>query len=95
MKTRYIENIVIGNPLIPDYDLLAKDSIDWALNEIKKTFYTEERFLPRILVEIGIYPSVSEIRRNRPDLMTELNQLDFIDKLKVAKNRYVWIIVGV
>lgn len=94
MESRYIENIVIGKPLIPVFDLLAKDSFDWGMNEKKKTFYTEERFFPKILVQIGIYPSVSEIRRNRTDLMIELNKVDFIDKLKVAKNRFVWIVVG-
>jgi hypothetical protein len=50
--------------------------------------------LPRILVDIGIYPSVSEIKRNKPELMVELNQLDFLDNLKVSKKRRVWILVG-
>lgn len=53
----------------------------------------EERFLPRILVDIGIYPSVNEIRRNKPELMIELKQLDFLDNLKVKKRR-LWILVG-
>lgn len=94
METRYIENIVIGTPLIPSDELLAKDIDDWKMNEFKRTYFTNERFLPKILVKIGIYPSVSEIRRNRPDLMIELNEIGFIDKLRVAKNRFVWIVVG-
>lgn len=93
MKT-YIENVVIGDPLVLSDDYLASDSRDWIENERIKTYYTEERFLPKILVTLGIYPSVSEIRRNRIDLMVELNKVDFIDKLKVAKNRYLWIMVG-
>lgn len=60
----------------------------------KKTFFTEERFLPKILVELGIYPSVSEIRRNRKDLMMLLDRPMFIDKYKVSKRRTIWILVG-
>ena len=60
----------------------------------EKIYYTEERFLPRILVDIGIYPSVSEIRRNEPELMIGLNKLDFIDNMKVSKKRRLWILVG-
>ena len=40
----------------------------------EKIYYTEERFLLRILVDVGIYPSVSEIRRNKPELMIGLNR---------------------
>ena len=60
----------------------------------EKIYYTEERFLPRILVDIGIYPSVSEIRRNEPELMIGLNKLDSIDNMKVSKKRRLWILVG-
>lgn len=34
---------------------------------------TEERHLPSILVELGVFPSISEIRRNRKDLMKRLD----------------------
>ena len=62
-------------------------------------YFTEERFLPRILVDLGIYPSVSEIRRNKPELMITLDTPDFIDGidetgLKVSKKRKLWILVG-
>lgn len=89
-----IENIVIGKPLIAESKLFASDEKDWSFNEKKKTFYTQERFLPKILVEIGVYPSISEIRRNRKDLMITLESPTFIDKLKVGKKKYVWILVG-
>jgi len=90
----YIENIVIGKPIVEPYTMFSLDEDDWNRVEKEKTYYTEERFLPRILVDIGIYPSVSEIRRNKPELMVELNKLDFIDNLKVSKKRRLWILVG-
>ena len=92
----YIENIVIGKPIVEPYELLAKDIEDWNLDKLEKTYFTNDRFLPKILVDIGIYPSVNEIRRNRPDLMISFDsdKLDFIEKLKVGKRRFLWIIVG-
>lgn len=90
----YIENIVIGNPIASPTDMFALDEEDWKKVEKEKTFFTEERFLPKILVELGIYPSVSEIRRNRKDLMMLLDRPMFIDKYKVSKKRTIWILVG-
>ena len=90
----YVENIVIGKPIIEPSTMFSLDEDDWNRTEKEKTYYTDERFLPRILVDIGIYPSVSELRRNKPDLMIELNQLDFLDNLKVSKKRRLWILVG-
>lgn len=90
----YIENIVIGNPIVDPSSMFAKDEDDWNNVEKEKTYFTEERFLPRILVNIGIYPSVNEIRRNKPELMVTLDKLDFIDCLKVKKKRKVWILIG-
>ncbi len=90
----YVENIVIGNPIVDSSSMFAKDKDDWNSVEKEKTYFTDERFLPRILVNIGIYPSVNEIRRNKPELMVTLDKLDFIDCLKVSKKRKVWILVG-
>lgn len=90
----YIENIVVGNPIVKPSTMFAKDENDWNGVEKDKTYFTDERFLPRILVNIGIYPSVNEIRRNKPELMVILDKLDFIDCLKVSKKRRVWILVG-
>lgn len=90
----YVENIVIGNPLADPSSMLAKDEDDWNSVEKEKTYFTDERFLPRILVNIGIYPSVNEIRRNKPELMVTMDKLNFIDCLKVSKKRKVWILVG-
>ena len=91
---KYIENVVIGNIDTCESDLFAYDEKDWCQNEVDKTYYTNERFLPKILVALGIYPSVSEIRRNKPNLMVTLSAKDFISKLKVAKKRYLWIAIG-
>ena len=90
----YVENIVIGNPIVEPSSMFAKDEDDWNNVEKEKTYFTEERFLPRIWVNIGIYSSVNEIRRNKPELMVILDKLDFIDCLKVSKKRKVWILVG-
>lgn len=90
----YIENIVIGKPIASPESMFSIDDKDWINNESEKTYYTEERFLPRILVDIGIYPSVSEIRRNKPELMINLDKVDFINKLRVKKRQWIWILVG-
>ena len=90
----YIENIVIGDPIVEPSSMFAKDEDDWNNVEKEKTHFTQERFFPRILVNIGIYPSINEIRRNKSELMVNLDKLDFIDCLKVSKKRKVWILVG-
>lgn len=90
----YVENVVIGKLVVEPQQLFAADENDWNRTEKEKTYYTEERFLPRILVDIGIYPSVSEIRRNKPQLMITFDHLDFIDGLKVSKKRKLWIAIG-
>lgn len=91
---KHIENIVIGKLLCEPHHLFSENEIEWCLSDKDVTLFTEERFLPRILVDLGIYPSVSEIRRNRPDLCITLNEVDFINKLKVAKRTFLWIAVG-
>lgn len=91
---KYIENVVIGTPIAYPCEMFAESEEDWKRIESEKTYYTEERFLPKILVELGIYPSINEIRRNRPNLMINLDDIDFIDELKVSKKRKLWILVG-
>lgn len=90
----YVENIVIGTPIAEMPQMFASDKNDWNKVEAEKTYYTDERFLPRILVDLGIYPSISEIRRNKPQLMVSLDKVDFIYDLKVSKKRKLWILVG-
>ena len=93
MNNKYVENIVIGYPIAEEYLVFSKNYEDWIKNEFDKSFYTEERFLPKILVELGIYPSINEIRRNRKDLMITLDKIDYIE-LKVSKKRKLYILVG-
>ena len=89
----YIENIVIGTPLVSAKALLSANDGDWVNVEFEKTIFTNERYLPNILVQLGIYPSISEIRRNKPELMIRLDKIDFIN-IKPKKKRPLWIIVG-
>lgn len=90
---KHIENIVIGAPAIAPPDIFASDIDDWNDNESEKTYYTDERYLPKILVELGIYPSVSEIRRNKPELIRTLDTVDFIE-IKPKKKIPLWILIG-
>ena len=89
----YIENIVIGTPLVSAKELLSANDSDWVNVEFEKTIFTNERYLPNILVQLGIYPSISEIRRNKPELMIRLDKVDFIN-IKPKKKHPLWIIVG-
>lgn len=89
----YIENIVIGTPLVSAKELLSANDNDWANVEFEKTIFTNERYLPNILVQLGIYPSISEIRRNKPELMIRLDKVDFIN-IKPKKKHPLWIVVG-
>lgn len=94
MTGRHIENIVIGKLLCEPHHLFSNNEEEWETQDKEVTLFTEERFLPKILVELGVYPSLSEIRRNRKDLCVTLDNVDFIDKLKVAKRTFLWIAVG-
>lgn len=91
---KYIENVVVGNPRADPAYMFAADDADWEYLEKEKTYYTIERFLPRILVDLGIYASVNEVRRNKPELVMVFDKLQFIDGLKVSKKRKLWILVG-
>lgn len=73
-----IDNIVIGKILVEPHLLFAKDEQDWNDNIKHLTHFTNERFLPKILVEVRAVKSISEVRRNKPQLMIELNEVDFI-----------------
>lgn len=90
---KHIENIVIGTPLVNPSELFSSDIIDWETTECNQTYYTEERYLPRILVDLGIYPSVSEIKRNKPELMITLDKSDFI-QIRPKKKIPLWILIG-
>lgn len=88
----HIENVVIGNPLCSPIQIFAKDFGDWEKLEKGQTIFTEERFLPRILVNLGIVKSVSEIRRNKPQLCVTLEEDNFME-VKWGKHK-LFILVG-
>jgi len=88
----HVENIIVGEPIVDPSLLFALNKNDWDNNEFEKTIRTDERFLPKILVDLGLTSSISEIKRNRRDLCIELNHLDFIT-IKLGK-RKLWILIG-
>lgn len=87
-----IENIVIGKPIVETWTMFSTDYDDWERIEKDKTLFTTERFLPKILVDIGVTKSTSEIRRNRRDLFKSLDTLDYLE-IKLGKKR-LFILVG-
>ena len=44
---------------------MAYNIDDWNRVEKEKTMFTNERYLPRLIVDAGIMPSISEVKRNR------------------------------
>jgi len=94
----YIENIIILPHLCMNSKLqhelyvnvFAFDERDWTRNEREKTYFTTETFLPKILVDLEISRSTSEIRRNRPELYIKLVKPDF-NIIKYGK-RKLWIL---
>ena len=88
----YIENIVIGKPIVSEASMFALDEEDWERVEKEKTYWTEERNLAVILKEIGVVKSVSEVRRNKPQYYVRLEKLDFME-IKWGK-RKLFVLVG-
>ena len=88
----YIENIVIGKPIASEASMFALNEEDWEQVEKEKTDWTEERNLAVILKELGIVKSVSEVRRNKPQLYVKLDKLDYME-IKWGK-RKLFVLVG-
>lgn len=86
------QNVVIGKPLIEPWQLISIDKEEFEKFDQRETLFTEERFLPAILVETGIVKSRSEVRRNNPKLCVTLDKLDCL-WIKWGKHK-LWIIVG-
>lgn len=74
-------DIIIGKPLVSS-DVLSLDD----------PVYSSERYLPRLLVDLGIFPSVSQVRKNRPDLCITMDTPDCIE-FRIGKRR-LYIVVG-
>ena len=86
------QNVVIGKPLIEPWQLISIDEEEFEKFDRKETLFTEERFLPAILVETGIVKSRGEVRRNKPELCITLDKLDCL-WVKWGKHK-LWIVVG-
>jgi hypothetical protein len=91
-ESKMFHNVVIGTPIIEPEKLIALDDKDWETNEKEKTLFTDIRFLPAIMKEAGIVNSTSEVRKNKPELMVTLNELDCL-WIKWGK-KFLYIIVG-
>jgi len=78
------DNIIIGRPLtsIKSHDI----------TESENTVFEKERFLPKLLVKYGFFKSISQLRKNRPDLWRELDKVD-CEELKIG-HRQIYIVVG-
>lgn len=87
-----IENIVIGKPLVELHHLLGDNENDTSF--LKSTAFTNERFLPNILKDLGLVKSSSWVRKNKPNLMVELNEIGCIDIQLSKKKKPIHIIIG-
>lgn len=88
----YVENVIIGRLLCPQEELFGFNVDDYIINEMPKTTFITERFLPKILVDLGIVKSIRDVRSNKPQYVINLNRPDFIE-IKWGK-RKLWIAVG-
>ena len=88
----HFENIIIGKPIVPVSELVALSETDYEEKEKAVTYFTEERVLAKILVELGVVKSVSEVRRNKPELCKSLMDLD-CRFIKWGKQKF-WVVVG-
>lgn len=84
MSLPQLATVVIGKPLV------SLETLGFTEDEV--TLYTNERFLPKILVQLGWFSSISDVRRNRNDLVVNCDKPDF-QKIKIGK-KVLWLIVG-
>ena len=89
----YIENIVIGKPIVP-LEMLLADENNPQDNWREITVFDDERFLPKLLVKYGFSSSIKELRRNRQDLIINLDKLDCLEIEFKKQKRKVYIVVG-
>ncbi len=92
LRIKHYENIIIGNPIVPVWELVASSKQDYKEKEEPITYFTETRSIAKILVEIGIVKSISEVRRNKTELCNEINALD-CKNVKWGKHKF-WVVVG-
>lgn len=92
--TNGVLNIIIGKPLVPWWELccVQNPSGNEIMFEKDFTLFTNERTPAKILKELGVVKSISEVKRNKPELCEQLITPDCF-WLKWGKNRF-WIVVG-
>lgn len=84
-------NCVIGNPSSHPWHVFCRSEDEW--EETKENIlFTEERYLPEVLVQCGVAKSASEVEKKKPEFCRTLNESDFI-VVKWGK-RYVAIQIG-
>ena len=86
------KNVVVGTPIVDVEELIAKDKDDWESNEKAETLFTNNRFLPGIMKEAGMVNSTGEVRKNKPELVKTLEELDCL-WIKWGK-KFLYIVVG-
>ena len=85
-------NIVIGKPIVEPWSLISEDKEEFEQFDKKDTLFTNELFLPAVLVEAGVVKSRNEVRKNKPELCITFDKLD-CRWIKWGKNR-IWIVIG-
>ena len=85
-------NIVIGKPLVDAWTLISSTEEEFEKSDKNDTLFTEERFLPALLVDAGVVKSRGEVKRNKPELCISLDKPDCL-WVKWGKQR-IFIIVG-
>lgn len=80
-------NIVIGKPLIEPKEIFCSNDKEW--EQIKNDiYYTNELFLPQIMLDLGIVKSKSEIYRNKPELAIRYDENSYdYNEIKWGKTR--------
>ena len=89
---QFIENIVIGYPIVSPVSLYSDGTIKDMNEENAKTYCTSERNIAKILKELGVVSSISEVRRNKPELNKDFTDLDCF-WIKWGKRKF-YVIVG-
>lgn len=91
---KHIENIIIGVPLVSLAELITDGTNEDIKKEFEQTHLTSVRNIAYILKEIGVVSSVSEVRRNKPDLCKTIPD-DDVDCfwIKWGKRRF-YVVVG-
>ena len=90
-KLAIVKDIVIGKPICEPWYMFCNEQNEW--DDIKNNvLFTEERYLPKLMVDCGLVKSISEVRRNKPELVINLDKPDFIE-VKWGKSR-LYIQIG-